>query len=70
MSSENLLKVKSYRRVVFSLGNFQAMSALQTLLCERKRNYSPFLTNFGDIYLTQFLTDLGQILDSKSYDQA
>ena len=26
------------------------------------------LSNY--LYLTQFLTDLGQILDSKSYDQA
>ena len=29
-----------------------------------------FLTNFGALYLTEFLTDFGQILDSKSYDQA
>ena len=28
------------------------------------------LTNFGAVYLTQFLTDCSQILDSKSYDQA
>ena len=28
------------------------------------------LTNFGALYLTQFLTDFSQILDSKSYDQA
>ena len=28
------------------------------------------LTNFGAVYLTQFLTDFSQILDSKSYDQA
>ena len=32
--------------------------------------YQSFLTNFGALYLTQFLTDFGQILDSKSYDQA
>ena len=30
--------------------------------------YQSFLTNFRALYLTQFLTDLGQILDSKSYD--
>ena len=29
-----------------------------------------FLTNFGALYLTEFLTDLGQILDSNSYDHA
>ena len=32
--------------------------------------YQTFLTNFKALYLTKFLTDLGQILDSKSYDQA
>ena len=32
--------------------------------------YQTFLTNFKALYLTQFLTNLGQILDSKSYDQA
>ena len=32
--------------------------------------YQTFLTNFGALYLTQFLTDFGQILDSNSYDQA
>ena len=32
--------------------------------------YPPFSTNFGGLYLTQFLTDFCQILDSKSYDQA
>ena len=31
--------------------------------------YQTFLTNFGALYLSEFLTDLGQILDSKSYDQ-
>ena len=31
---------------------------------------NPFLTNFEALYLSEFLTDLGQILDSKSYDQA
>ena len=35
------------------------------LLC-----YQTFLTNFGGLYLTEFLTDFGQILDSNSYDQA
>ena len=34
---------------------------------KRKKKYNPFLTNFGALYLTQFLTDFGQILDSKSY---
>ena len=29
-----------------------------------------FSTNFGALYLTEFLMDFGQILDSKSYDQA
>ena len=29
-----------------------------------------FSTNFGALYLTEFLTDFGQILDSKSYDKA
>ena len=28
------------------------------------------LTNFGAVYLTQFLTDFSHILDYKSYDQA
>ena len=28
--------------------------------------YQTFLTNFGALYLSEFLTDLGQILDSKS----
>ena len=32
--------------------------------------YHTSLTNFGALYLTEFLTDFGQILDSKSYDQA
>ena len=32
--------------------------------------YPPFLTNFWALYLREFLTDLGQILDYKSYDQA
>ena len=32
--------------------------------------YQTFLTNFGALYLSEFLTDLGQILDYKSYDQA
>ena len=32
--------------------------------------YQTFLTNFGGLYLTEFLTDFGQILDSNSYDQA
>ena len=32
--------------------------------------YQSFLTNFRALYLTEFLTDFGQILDSKSYDQA
>ena len=32
--------------------------------------YQTFLTNFGALYLTEFLTDLGLILDSNSYDQA
>ena len=32
--------------------------------------YQTFLTNFGALYLTEFLTDFGQILDSNSYDQA
>ena len=29
-----------------------------------------FLANFGGLYLTEFLTDFGQILDWNSYDQA
>ena len=29
-----------------------------------------FLTNFGALYLTEFSTNFGQILDSNSYDQA
>ena len=32
--------------------------------------YQTFLTNFRALYLTEFLTDVGQILDSNSYDQA
>ena len=32
--------------------------------------YHTFLTNLGALYLTEFLTDFGQILDSNSYDQA
>ena len=32
--------------------------------------YQTFLTKFGALYLSEFLTDLGQILDYKSYDQA
>ena len=32
-------------------------------------NIPQFSTNFGALYLTEFLTDFGQILDSKSYDQ-
>ena len=31
---------------------------------------SDIFTNFRALYLTEFLTDFGQILDSKSYDQA
>ena len=37
----------------------------------RKKNVSnPKQPNFGALYLTQFLTDFSQILDSKSYEQA
>ena len=32
-------------------------------------NIPQFSTNFRALYLTEFLTDFGQILDSKSYDQ-
>ena len=32
--------------------------------------YQSFLTNFKALYLIQFLTYFGQILGSKSYDQA
>jgi len=32
--------------------------------------YQTFLTNFGALYLSEFLMDLAQILDYKSYDQA
>ena len=32
--------------------------------------YQTFLTNFGALYLSELLTYLGQILDSKYYDQA
>ena len=31
---------------------------------------SAIFTNFRGLYLTEFLTDFGQILDSSSYDQA
>ena len=34
------------------------------------RKYLPLLTNFWALYLSEFLTDWGQILDSNSYDQA
>ena len=37
---------------------------------KKEKIYNPFLTNFRALYLTQFLLDLGQILDYKSYDQA
>ena len=37
---------------------------------KKKGVCNTFLTNFGALYLSEFLTDLGQILDSKSYDQA
>ena len=44
------------------------------LNCERKKKEknvsNPKQPNFGALYLTQFLTDFGQILDSKSNDQA
>ena len=46
------------------------MSALREEEKKKEKKYNPFLTNFGPLYLTQFLTDFGQILDSKSYDQA
>ena len=32
--------------------------------------WNAFWTALNCLYLTQFLTDFGQILDSKSYDQA
>ena len=32
--------------------------------------YQSFLTNFEALYLTEFLTDFSQILDSKYYEQA
>ena len=35
-----------------------------------KGHYPSFLGFFICLYLTQFLMDFGQILDSKSYDQA
>ena len=43
-----------------------------TFICNYVCGYvvPSFLTNFGALYLTEFLTDLGQILDYKSYDQA
>ena len=34
------------------------------------RKYLPLLTNFWALYLSEFLTYWGQILDYKSYDQA
>ena len=34
------------------------------------RKYLPLLANFWALYLSEFLMDLGQILDSKSYVQA
>ena len=37
---------------------------------EEKNVSNPKQPNFGALYLTQFLTDFGQILDSKSNDQA
>ena len=45
---------------------FLCLSECQTFLKEVLLN----LTNFGAVYLTQFLTDFSQIMDSKSYDQA
>ena len=44
----------------------EAMCEDQTFLKEDLLN----LTNFGAVYLSQFLTDFSQILDSNSYDQA
>ena len=44
---------------------YQAVTDGLLLLC-----YQTFLTNFGGLYLTEFLMDFGQILDSNSYDQA
>jgi len=32
-------------------------------------NIPQFSTKFGALYLTEFLTDFGKILNSKSYDQ-
>ena len=43
-----------------------------TFICNYVCGYvvPSFLTNFGALYLTEFSTNFGQILDSNSYDQA
>ena len=42
-----------------------------TFICNYVCGYvvPSFLTNFGALYLTEFLTNFGQILNSKSCDQ-
>ena len=54
--------------------NFQPISTkwklVQYIEMQRKNVSNPKRPNFGVLYFTQFLTDFGQILDSKSYDQA
>ena len=43
-----------------------------TFICNYVGGYvvPSFLTNFGALYLTEFSTNFGQILDSNSYVQA
>ena len=56
---------------MFAVAAFLDSSAISRLhlLAGYNLCYQTFLTNFEALQLTQFLTDFGQILDSKSYDQ-
>ena len=51
-------------------GLFISLRDIKQSLTDYYVCYQTFLTNFGGLYLTEFLTDFGQILDSNSYDQA
>ena len=62
---------QSLHHLVTTFMFFRSLRDLKKSLSYVTRIYVPsFLTNFWALYLSEFLTDLGQILDYKSYDQA
>ena len=66
MSRRNIFKTPLEKGSLLHVGNSISLFVYNTFWKEDLLN----LTNFGAVYLTQFLTDFSQILDSKSYNQA